>query len=119
MELEQTLTYTIQDCNLRVGSERDVIRRLFLGDPVCRHGGSLDVRLPTRHDNNDTATLSCPANFDMESSHPLHHALETFKYHAKDLLSAISGCVCQQQSKLKINGRMCACFIPPFHIAEP
>ncbi|KAN0132981.1 Pkinase domain containing protein [Lactarius tabidus] len=42
----------------------------------------------------------------MESSHPLHHALETFKYHAKDLLSAISGCVCQQQSKLKINGRM-------------
>jgi serine/threonine kinase 16 len=73
----------------------------------------LDVRLPTRHDNN-TATLARLANFDMESSHPLHHAFETFKYHAKDLLSAISGCVCQQQSKLKINGRMCACSITYF-----
>ncbi|KAI9439926.1 Pkinase-domain-containing protein [Lactarius indigo] len=41
----------------------------------------------------------------MESS-PLHHALENFKFHAKDLLSIISGCMCQQQTKLKINGRM-------------
>lgn len=41
----------------------------------------------------------------MESS-PLHHAFENFKYHAKDLFSIISGCVCPQQTKLKINGRM-------------
>jgi serine/threonine kinase 16 len=44
----------------------------------------------------------------MDSLHPsLHHAFENVKYHAKDLLSAISGCVCQQQTRLKINGRMC------------
>jgi serine/threonine kinase 16 len=44
----------------------------------------------------------------MDSLHPsFHHAFENIKYHAKDLLSAISGCVCQQQTQLKINGRMC------------
>ena len=44
----------------------------------------------------------------MDSLPPsLHHALENIKYHAKDILSVISGCMCQQQSRLKINGRMC------------
>ncbi|KAH9987311.1 other/NAK protein kinase [Russula compacta] len=36
----------------------------------------------------------------------LHHAFENIKYHAKDMLGAITGCVCQQQSRIKINGRM-------------
>jgi len=45
----------------------------------------------------------------MDSLPPsLHHALENIKYHAKDIFTAISGCLCQQQSRLKINGRMCA-----------
>ena len=69
------------------------------GDPVCRQPGSFE------HDN-DKVTLTRLANFDMESS--LHHTFENFKYHAKDLLSVISGCLCQQQTKLKINGRLCA-----------
>jgi len=43
----------------------------------------------------------------MDSLPPsLHHALENIKYHAKDIFTAISGCLCQQQSRLKINGRM-------------
>ncbi|KAI0254981.1 other/NAK protein kinase [Lactifluus subvellereus] len=42
----------------------------------------------------------------MDSLPPsLHHTFENIKYHAKDILSAIAGCVCQQQTRLKINGR--------------
>jgi hypothetical protein len=45
----------------------------------------------------------------MDSLPPsLHHAFENIKYHAKDILSAISGCMWQPESRLKINGRMCA-----------
>ena len=45
----------------------------------------------------------------MDSLPPsLHHTFENIKYYAKDVLSAISGCVCQQQARLKINGRTCA-----------
>jgi hypothetical protein len=44
----------------------------------------------------------------MDSMQPsFHHTLENIKFYAKDFLSVISGCVCQPQSKLKINGRMC------------
>ncbi|KAI0303713.1 other/NAK protein kinase [Multifurca ochricompacta] len=35
-----------------------------------------------------------------------HHTFENIKFHAKDILSLISGCVCQQQTRLKINGRV-------------
>ncbi|KAI0029348.1 Pkinase-domain-containing protein [Vararia minispora EC-137] len=31
--------------------------------------------------------------------------LDRIKYHAQDALSTVAGCICQQQSKLKINGR--------------
>ncbi|KAI0319206.1 protein kinase [Amylostereum chailletii] len=42
----------------------------------------------------------------MDSLPPsLLHAFDTLKFHAKDAISAISGCICQQQTKLKINGR--------------
>ncbi|KAI0058681.1 Pkinase-domain-containing protein [Artomyces pyxidatus] len=42
----------------------------------------------------------------MDSLPPsLVRALDNFKYQAKDVFSALSGCLCQQQTKLKINGR--------------
>ncbi|KAH9960888.1 kinase-like domain-containing protein [Russula dissimulans] len=43
----------------------------------------------------------------MDSLPPsFHHAFENIKYYTKDIISVISGCVRQQDSKLKINGRM-------------
>ncbi|KAH9972048.1 other/NAK protein kinase [Lactifluus volemus] len=43
----------------------------------------------------------------MDSLPPsLHHAFENIKYHASDLISAVSGCLCRPENRLKINGRM-------------
>jgi serine/threonine kinase 16 len=43
-------------------------------------------------------------------------ALDRIKFHAKDAISTVTGCVCQQQNKLKINGRTCAFHIVLLHL---
>jgi len=43
----------------------------------------------------------------MDSLPPsFHHAFENVKYYTKDIISVISSCVWQPDSKLKINGRL-------------